>query len=96
VRLHVQENAARAGVEDLGGHAGLPQRLDAVQHGPGVKGDARGLIVFNQRLDLRGTADGEGVLVVVRHPLDAVVRLEDDAQAVVSQAGTDLFRRSVR
>ena len=82
--LDVEEEAANAGAKHIGGHAGLTHDVFALEDGPGMKRHARIFVISDQRLDLGGAAYGKRRLIVLGHPVHAVVGLEDEAEIVIA------------
>src|SRR5690606_19060942 len=95
VRLEVNEEAARPGAEDVGGHLRFGLGLYALHQGPGVERDAGVLEEARPVSDARGARDGEGRVVVLGHPVVAIVGLEDDAEAVRRERVADDHRVAI-
>ncbi len=93
--LEVQYEAARAGRQHVGGHLRLARRVDALRHRPGVERDAAVLEVARDVAHPASARDRVRRVIVRRHPLDAVVRLEQHTQTFALQRGRDRVERAV-
>ena len=95
MRLDVQVNAPSAREYRRSSHLGFLDRITAVEHAPDVEGHAGVFEVLCHDLELCRAADRVLGRVVLGHPRDAVVCLEDHPEAVVAKLGAEDVRFAV-